>query len=137
MLPFDLLSKVRSVTLIAAIAACGTAMGADEPADKKLPIAPIAPTEAVQEESMTKEQLALVKTTIPKLGSEKFEERQKAADALTALGKPVVPALRDALKDEKDAEVLSRLNLIIKKFTEPAKPETVQCIDPCPACGRG
>jgi hypothetical protein len=134
MLPLNLLSKVRSVTLIAAIAACGTAMGADEPAEKRVLKASI---DAAQEEPLTTDQLALVKTTIPKLGAEKFEDRQKASETLTALGKPVVPALREALKEQKDEEIASRLNTIIKKFTEPAKPETVQCMDPCPACGRG
>ncbi|HYF50368.1 MAG TPA: hypothetical protein VEJ63_13240 [Planctomycetota bacterium] len=133
MLPKHLLEKVRrgaqSAALIAALSA-GAAL-ADDPVPEKTP----AQADAKEPAALTKEQLELIKTTIPKLGADDFATREKASATLKGLGKPVVPELEKALKEQTNAEVKSRLTAIIKTFTEP--PPTARRIDPCPECGRG
>jgi len=135
MLPKDLLEKIRrgaqSAALIAALGA-GASLMADEPVDA----GKLAPTVA-KPAALTPEQLETVKKTVPKLGSEDFATRQKATETLKAFGSPVVPALKDALKEQVDPEVKSRLAALIKVFTEPA-PQTVNIPDEsCQKCGRG
>ena len=134
MLPKHLLEKVRrgaqSAALIAALGA-GAAL-ADDPVEGTKPVK----TEEKQPQALTKEQLELIKTTIPKLGADEFEIREKASAALKALGKPAVAALQEALKEQTNAEIKSRLTALIKIHTEPP-PQMVDTEIPCPKCGRG
>jgi len=139
MIPQDLLAKIRlgarTATLLVAMGG-GVAMAEEAGAP---------PQEQTQEQkivaekvpSLTKEQLDLIKVTIPKLGDADFQNREKATATLTGLGTAGVPPLKEALAEQKDAEVKSRLQAIIKKLTEPQKAQTVVNEDPCPACGRG
>ncbi|HYF50370.1 MAG TPA: hypothetical protein VEJ63_13250 [Planctomycetota bacterium] len=135
MLPKQLLDRVRrgaqSAALIAALGA-GSAL-ADDPVPEKAP----AQADAKEPAALSKEQLELIKTTIPKLGADEFETREKASAALKALGKPAVPALQEALKEQINAEIKSRLTALIKIHTQPP-PQTVDNTIPCvEKCGRG
>ncbi|HYF50367.1 MAG TPA: hypothetical protein VEJ63_13235 [Planctomycetota bacterium] len=139
MLPNNLLHKIRSgargATLILALGGSGNALCEDAAPPKAPPRPEQLPAQELP--ALTKEQLALVKTTIPKLGDADFQVREKASAALIALGKPVVPTLKEAAAEQKDAEIKARLKAIITKLTEPPKQQTVVNEDPCPACGRG
>ncbi|HYF50371.1 MAG TPA: hypothetical protein VEJ63_13255 [Planctomycetota bacterium] len=132
MLPKHLLDKVRrgaqSAALIAALGA-GAAL-ADDPA-------PQAPTVQAEPAALTKEQLEVVKTTIPKLGSEDFATREKASQTLKGFGKAVVAPLQEALKEQTDPEIKSRLTSLIKTFTEPAPTQANIPDESCKRCGRG
>lgn len=133
MLPKHLLSKIRlgagGATLLVAL---GTGKAWAEETAKPEMVRVDKPTE------LTREQLDLIKATIPKLGEVEFKDRERASAALIAVGPLVVPELKKALPDQKDAEIKSRLTAIIKKFTEPeVVKEVILNQDPCPACGRG
>ena len=135
MLPRHLLEKVRrgaqTATLLAAL---GT--GASLQADEK-EICPPASAQAVSTPKLTDEQVNTLKKTIPLLGDDDFKTRGKATDTLKGMGKGVVPHLSEALKEQQDAEIKSRLAAIIKVLTEPAPAAANVPEESCKRCGRG
>ncbi len=60
-----------------------------------------------------------VESLVKQLGAESFKEREAATEELKKIGKPAVPALKEALKSE-DAEVRSRAEQILKGIKEPS-----------------
>ena len=53
---------------------------------------------------------------IKQLNDEEFQVREKATKALIEKGKPALPALRKALKNESSLEVKARLNAVIREI---------------------
>ena len=53
---------------------------------------------------------------IRQLGSNDFDEREAASDALLALGRPALKVLRKAAASSDDAEIRSRLEAVIRKI---------------------
>jgi len=56
---------------------------------------------------------ARVKTLIAALGSEKFDDRERAATELKSLGSAIAPLLQAALQEAGDAEIRFRLKAIL------------------------
>jgi hypothetical protein len=60
---------------------------------------------------------AKIKELIQKLGSEDFDEREKATKELIKIGKPALPFLEKALKEIDGADIKSRAKYIIEEIT--------------------
>jgi hypothetical protein len=87
----------------------GTVLGAGAP-DK--------PDEPVVAPRLSKDDEARIDTAITQLGSDTFEEREKASKYLQAAGKASVPALKRALAAAKDPEVLARVRDLLTQFDD-------------------
>ncbi|HEY7115141.1 MAG TPA: PDZ domain-containing protein [Tepidisphaeraceae bacterium] len=71
-----------------------------------------------------------IKTLITQLGDGEYARREDAARRLRAIGKPALPALKEALKSD-DAEIASRAQTLIKRIDVRPVP------GPNPAAGDG
>jgi len=135
MLPRHLLEKIRrgaqSAALLVALSAGAAIASEAVPAGIDAAKAESTPAE------LTKEQREVVRKTVPNLGAADFAEREKASATLKGLGKPVVPALQEALKEQTDAEIKSRLGALIKAFTQPPPTTVILPDESCKPCGRG
>jgi hypothetical protein len=60
---------------------------------------------------------------IEQLGSSDFARREAAMKALRAIGKPALPALKEAQKNHPDAEVVSRAGVLIRRIEIPPLPQ--------------
>src|SRR6185295_17276009 len=58
------------------------------------------------------------------LGSENFEEREKAATELRKAGAPALEALKKAADESDDPEVRARAKRLVQEIEKPAKPKT-------------
>jgi hypothetical protein len=137
MLPASLLSKIKLSAGAASMAFvfCHSACKAeDKPA--AAPPAP-APIEVTAEPTLTDEQLKLLKTNLPLLAADDFDQRDTAAKKILELGKPVVAPLKEALKTTQDAEVKARIETIIADLTKPKVVVKPVRHDACIECGRG
>src|SRR2546430_17164737 len=56
-----------------------------------------------------------VRALIDQLGDAKYDRREEAAKRLKAIGKPVLPALKEALNSE-DPEIVSRARALIRRI---------------------
>ena len=68
------------------------------------------------------ESSAEIRKLIQQLGSADFAEREAATKRLEAIGKPALPALRDAAKKSEDAEVQRRAQRLVKKIAPDPDP---------------
>lgn len=59
-----------------------------------------------------------IKALILKLGAEDYKEREAAQDTLSSIGKAAAPVLKHAKETIEDAEVLARLDVVLKKLTK-------------------
>jgi hypothetical protein len=75
--------------------------------DMAVPAKPAKPLIA-EPAALTAEQKVEAERLIGQLSSDNFEVRQKATDALVAMGKPVLPVL-DKFENHKDLEVRTRV----------------------------
>ena len=57
-----------------------------------------------------------VKALIDQLGDAKYERREDAAKQLKAIGKPALPALKEALAGSEDPEIVSRARALIRRI---------------------
>jgi hypothetical protein len=57
-----------------------------------------------------------VKSLIDQLGAGDYTKREEAAKKLKAIGKPALPALKKAISDADDAEVVSRAQALVKRI---------------------
>ena len=60
-----------------------------------------------------------MKRWIDQLGSERFENREKATQQLSKLGKSALPSLKAAIKS-RDAEVRHRAQQLIERIEQPS-----------------
>jgi carboxyl-terminal processing protease len=60
---------------------------------------------------------------VAQLGSDDFDERERATQALAAVGKPALPALRRAAESHPDVEVRRRAAKLIQLIDPPAPPD--------------
>ena len=65
---------------------------------------------------------AEVRKLIQQLGSADFAEREAATKRLEDIGKPALPALRDAAKRSEDAEIQRRAQRLVKKIAPDPDP---------------
>lgn len=61
---------------------------------------------------------AKVDALVKQLGSNEFDKRESATERLKKIGKPAIPALKEALKSD-DAEVRSRAESLLKELESP------------------
>jgi|GEM_PF-1959888 len=59
---------------------------------------------------------AELKTLIDQLGDSDFAKREDAARQIKALGRPTVPALKEAARTSEDPEIVSRAQALIKRI---------------------
>jgi hypothetical protein len=78
--------------------------------------------EFLRRQARTGADLDKVRALVKRLGDDSFEEREKATEALIALGSAALPELRRATKDS-DAEVASRAKRCVDKIAEVSGPE--------------
>jgi hypothetical protein len=57
-----------------------------------------------------------IKRLIEQLGDGEYAKREEAAKRLKAIGKPAVPALKEAAANNEDAEVVSRAQALLKRI---------------------
>jgi hypothetical protein len=57
-----------------------------------------------------------IKKLIDQLGDSEYPKREEAAKRLKAIGKPAVPALKEAVTANEDAEVVSRAQALLKRI---------------------
>lgn len=136
MLPASLLAKVRggacSAALITALST-GAALAEDQapkPAPEKVDSNP-------SDKALSADQLKLIPEKIKDLGSTSKRVRGWAAQTLYEFGKPVIPELEKALKDQKDERIKTALQDILKKLNDPKAAVDLVDQDPCPFCGKG
>jgi hypothetical protein len=65
---------------------------------------------------------AAIKKIIQQLGSADFAEREMATKRLEAIGKPALPALREAAKNNEDAEIQRRAQRLVKRLAPEPDP---------------
>ncbi|MDB5319273.1 MAG: hypothetical protein JWN40_904 [Phycisphaerales bacterium] len=57
-----------------------------------------------------------IKRLIDQLGDGEYPKREEAAKRLKTIGKPAVPALKDAIANNEDAEIVSRSQALLKRI---------------------
>ena len=57
-----------------------------------------------------------IKKLIDQLGDDQYTTREAAGKKLKAIGKPAIPALKDAIAGNEDAEVVSRAQALLKRI---------------------
>jgi hypothetical protein len=67
------------------------------------------------------EQQAKAIALCKQLGSDEFDARERAVKELAAMGAPVVPLLKEALKNADDPEVKTRMNQIVDQLDRDAR----------------
>jgi WD40 repeat protein len=69
-----------------------------------------------------------IERLIKQLGSRKFREREAASKALEKVGEAALPALRNAAKDDPDAEVRRRADLLMQAIHARLQPRWVAAL---------
>src|SRR5258706_12132584 len=57
-----------------------------------------------------------IKKLIDQLGDNDYPKREEAAKKLKAVGKPALPALKEAIAGNEDPEVVSRAQALVKRI---------------------
>jgi hypothetical protein len=65
---------------------------------------------------------AAIKSLIEQLGSPEFTVRDTAIKRLEAIGKPALPALRDAARNNEDAEIRRRAQQLVERISPVTEP---------------
>src|SRR6266481_4563888 len=71
---------------------------------------------AARSADLDKASTAEIDTLIRQLGDGDYAKREDAAKQLKAVGKPAIPALKDAAETNEDPEVVSRAHALIKRI---------------------
>jgi hypothetical protein len=65
---------------------------------------------------------ALIKKLVQQLGSEDYTDREAATKRLLSIGKPVLPVLRDAAKNDADREIRRRAQRLVERLDPQVDP---------------
>jgi sulfatase modifying factor 1 len=104
-------TKLISI-LVAVLAVAGLVFSQDAPKEP--------PNKDGQNELETSKELAeRIAKLIAQLGDDDFSRRESAQEELIKIGRPVLAAVRKALKDSGDAEVKERAAKIVEKVSNP------------------
>jgi WD40 repeat protein len=79
----------------------------------------------------------VVARLLAELGSERFAERQRAAEALDKMGMPARPALRKALEGKPALEVRRRIELLLQRPDGSSSPQALRAAEILEYAGTG